>query len=94
LTVTPSWYADPYGIHEGRWISAGAPTGLVRDGDVETQDPPQPIPCLSQLEELAETDAEDAEDLMRADQADIRSFDPDKEARAAWDTFGEGSGGD
>ena len=88
------WYVDPYGIHQARWISAGAPTALVRDGDVETQDPPPHIPYVGQLEELAETDPENAEDLMRADQADTTSFDPDDEARAAWDTFGESSGGD
>ncbi len=88
------WYADPYGFHEARWISEGTPTALVRDGDVETQDPPPQTPYAGQLEELAETDPDDADDLMRADQADATSFDPDEEARAAWDTFGESSGGD
>ena len=29
------WYTDPYGRHEARWMSAGTPTRLVRDGEVE-----------------------------------------------------------
>ena len=88
------WYADPYQIHEARWISAGTPTALVRDGQVEAQDPPPQTPYLGQLEELAETDPKDDDDLMRADMAESTSFDPDNEARAAWDVFGESSGGD
>lgn len=36
------WYEDPYGIHEARWISDGAPTALVRDGRRESQDEPPP----------------------------------------------------
>jgi hypothetical protein len=34
------WYQDPYGVHEDRWITDGVPTPLVRDGDVESRDPP------------------------------------------------------
>ena len=34
------WYTDPYGRHEARWISAGSPTKLVRDGAVESYDDP------------------------------------------------------
>jgi hypothetical protein len=60
----------------------------------EAQDPPPQIPYVGQLEELAATDPEDADDLMRADSADTTSFDSDEEARAAWDAFGESSGGD
>ena len=88
------WYADPYGIHEARWISTGSPTALVRDGDVEAQDPPPNTPCTGQLQELTAKAPEDDDDLIRADNAEITSFDPDDEARAAWDVFGESSGGD
>ncbi len=34
------WYTDPYGRHEARWLSDGAATKLVRDGDVESYDDP------------------------------------------------------
>jgi hypothetical protein len=32
------WHADPFGLHEQRYFSAGEPTKLVRDGDVESYD--------------------------------------------------------
>jgi hypothetical protein len=39
------WYTDPYGSHDARWMSAGRPTKLVRDGDVESyEDPPETEP--------------------------------------------------
>jgi hypothetical protein len=38
------WYVDPYGIHHHRWISQRRPTALVRDGQVESQDPPPDHP--------------------------------------------------
>jgi hypothetical protein len=34
------WHADPSGLHERRYFSAGSPTKLVRDGDVESYDEP------------------------------------------------------
>ena len=42
------WYVDPFGVHGDRWISQGRPTALVRDGGVESQDPPRdrPLPPL------------------------------------------------
>ncbi len=39
------WYTDPYGRHEARWMSAGSPTKLVRDGNIECyEDPPDEEP--------------------------------------------------
>lgn len=36
------WYLDPFGRHEQRWFSQGAPTALVRDDRLESTDaPPQ-----------------------------------------------------
>jgi hypothetical protein len=35
------WFQDPLGRHEARWISGGKSTALVRDGDVEGDDPPE-----------------------------------------------------
>lgn len=34
------WHADPFGLHEFRYFSAGDPTKLVRDGTVEVYDEP------------------------------------------------------
>jgi len=41
------WYTAPYGRHEARWMSAGTPTRLVRDGEVESYDDPPDEPPLS-----------------------------------------------
>ena len=42
------WYTDPFGRHEARWMSDGAPTKLVRDGDVEAyDDPPDEEPSVT-----------------------------------------------
>ena len=88
------WYVDPYGIHDARWISAGNPTALVRDGDAEAQDPPPDTSYSGQLEELAERAAPDGDDLRRADSADSAPFDADAEEESAWNSLGESSGGD
>jgi hypothetical protein len=34
------WCTDPFGRHDARWLSAGKPTKLVRDGEVESYDDP------------------------------------------------------
>jgi hypothetical protein len=34
------WSYDPFGLHEARYFSAGRPTKLVRDGNVESYDEP------------------------------------------------------
>ena len=34
-TFLEGWCTDPWGLHDARWMSAGSPTKLVRDGDVE-----------------------------------------------------------
>ena len=39
-TPAQNWCRDPYGRHDARWFSRGIPTALVRDGSVESQDPP------------------------------------------------------
>ena len=38
------WFVDPYGRHEHRWFSAGTPSSLVRDGGIESADPPPDDP--------------------------------------------------
>lgn len=90
------WYQDPFHRHEARWISDDAPTALVRDGGVESQDPPPSAAFDGQLEPFAEDAPADGEDLRRADQAETGDtiFDPNAGVGAAWDTFGESGGGD
>jgi hypothetical protein len=40
-TLAWGFHPDPYRIHQERYISVdGVPTKLVRDGGVETYDPP------------------------------------------------------
>src|SRR5215475_7796582 len=34
------WFEDPFRLHEARYFSAGRPTKLVRDGNVESYDDP------------------------------------------------------
>lgn len=46
------WYTDPFGRHEARWFSAGAPTKLVRDGTAESYDPPPDEPFAHQPEPI------------------------------------------
>ncbi len=77
------WYVDPHGVYEARWVPAGTPTALVRDGEVEAQDPPPNISYVGELTELTETAPRDGDDLLRADDADSKPFDPDREQEAA-----------
>lgn len=39
-TEPQGWYEDPFRLHEARYFSAGRPSKLVRDGDVESYDEP------------------------------------------------------
>jgi hypothetical protein len=39
-TEPQGWCEDPFQLHEARYFSAGRPTKLVRDGDVESYDQP------------------------------------------------------
>ncbi len=53
------WYVDPFELHEARWMSDGKPTSLVRDGDVESQDPPPDEGLPDQIERVAGTTSGD-----------------------------------
>ena len=77
-------YRDPYGRHEARWISNGAPTALVRDAGVESQDPPPDEPITVEMERVPEATAVDGgNDLKRADDAERQELDPDAMTDAA-----------
>ena len=44
VTERQGWYVDPWLRHQARYFSEGRPTGLVRDGDHESTDPPPSVP--------------------------------------------------
>jgi len=75
------WYVDPFGHHESRWMSDGAPTALVRDGWVESQDPPTDANYSGPLQPVADESPGGSEDLRRADssQEDSASVPSKKE---------------
>jgi hypothetical protein len=65
------WYKDPYVKHDDRWFSDGAPTSLVRDGGIESRDPPPDTPCPTTLVRSETSNpASDGSDLRRADDAE------------------------
>jgi hypothetical protein len=77
------WYMDPFDRHEARWMSAGTPTALVRDGGVESQDVPPDEPIPAELEPWGVDPPTDGTDLKRADDAEAKVFDPKKLTDAA-----------
>jgi hypothetical protein len=87
------WYTDPYGRHEARWMSQGAATRLVRDGDVEGSDPVDNSPFTSPPVRIEGHPVTDGSDLLRADDAEREEpFDSEKAVRAAWDVFDQTRG--
>jgi hypothetical protein len=83
------WYRDPFRAHQARWYSQGVPTALVRDGDVETHDPP-PLSGgdVPEPEDLPERAA--SGDLRRADDAEAPPrHDEVTPAQAAWEAAAE-----
>jgi len=80
------WYTDPYELHEARWISQGTPTPLVRDGAVESQDPPPDGPFKVTPVFLGASGT--PSDLRRADDAQ-RESPTETPVEAAWDAAGE-----
>lgn len=84
--LAEGWYRDPYGIHEDRWMSQGVPTGLVRDGVRESDDPPpdRPLPEADLVPaDQAAGDETDASDMRRADDVNRRPYDLAEAMRGA-----------
>ncbi len=71
------WYVDPFGKHEATWISENAPTALVRDGHVESHEPPPDTGFSEEHEPLPDVDRADGGDFRRAD--DVEAGDPDSD---------------
>lgn len=69
------WYTDPWGRHEARWMSAGVPSKLVRDRDVESYDEPPdspPMHAWTPIEPLPGSVT--AADTLRADAAEAEAM--------------------
>jgi hypothetical protein len=88
------WYADPFGVHEHRYLSDGEPTKLVRDAGVESYDPPPDGGWLTGMLVPVEEPADcDPSDMLRADAASQAGpYDPAKARRAALDVFDRTAG--
>jgi hypothetical protein len=87
---TEGWYRDPFDIHADRWISDGRPTALVRDGAVESHDPPPEVAFSGPLVEsaLSESESANGDDLRRADDAENADvYDPKRARQAALDSI-------
>lgn len=81
--VAEGWHTDPFGRHEARWLSAGAPTKLVRDGDVDSFDePPDEAPSHAAVP-IEHPEAAWASDLQRADSAEAMGTGDLRRADAA-----------
>jgi hypothetical protein len=59
------WYEDPYGVHDERWYSDGAPTALVRDGRHELNDPPPATAPPRPLVRASHSEHSGPDDLLR-----------------------------
>jgi hypothetical protein len=75
------WYKDPYQLHQQRWFSAGRPSALVRDGDVESTDAPPSESFDGPLVEVLNDPGANGNDLRRAGEGQGGSYD----ANRAWD---------
>ena len=73
------WYTDPYGRHDARWMSAGSPTKLVRDGGVESYDDPPDEEASQQATMIVEEPPPGIDDLRRADELEGEELPTDGE---------------
>ncbi len=80
------WYEDPYRVHEARWFSMGTATKLVRDGDIESSDPPPPNAVPGPLVRISSRNEAVAGEFLRADDAE-RSSSDEKATRRILDIF-------
>jgi hypothetical protein len=69
------WCTDPYGTHDARWMSAGMPTSLVRDGELEShEDPPDTPPSHVAVRIEAPPGSVTWKDTLRADAAEATTM--------------------
>ncbi len=81
------WYADPYGRHERRWFSEGAPTQVVSDGGVTSNDPPPFLPCPTPIVTVPDSGGALPD---RPDLPGLAADDPG--VTAGWEAFVEAGG--
>jgi hypothetical protein len=68
------WHVDPFGHHEARWISDGTPTALVRDGRIESKNPPPDAPYSGTIQPLPDASPPEDGDLVRAEDAESETI--------------------
>ena len=71
------WYTDPYGRHDARWMSAGEPTKLVRDGRSESYDDPPDDEPSQVATRIVKEPPPGTDDLRRADEAETEPLPTD-----------------
>ena len=79
------WFQDHFRIHEDRWYSDGVPTSLVRDGGVESTDPPpsRHVPSEPLVRSIPHNPSSGPDDLLRADDTESNAEEnPDYSERA------------
>ena len=87
--LAEGWYRDPFGLHDGRWLSGGRPTDLVCDDAQVTHDEPPDEPMPASLERLLEGGPTNGEDLKRIGDAKPREgMDPKEQSQRVWDVIG------
>lgn len=74
--MAEGWFIDSYGIHEQRWVSAGRPSSLVRDGGNEAKDEPPDRPATLPFVTAPVDESLGDRDLLRADDADNQPIPP------------------
>jgi hypothetical protein len=79
------WYVDPFGRHDARWISDGAPTALVRDARAVSQDDPPRQTFDGEFVRMEGITPVDGADLLRSDGSTDPPYDPDAGPLAAFD---------
>ena len=72
------WFLDPFCRHHDRYFAGGKPTGLVRDGEDESFDPPPELLLSAPLVPVPLIGPSGSpHDLKRADDAEAQpAFDP------------------
>lgn len=83
---------DPYEIHHDRWMSAGQPTKLVRDGQTESYDPPPDHPMPPGELIPAEAAGDDVANGSYFRRADDPASDPDRALNDMFTVFDQSSG--
>lgn len=85
------WYTDPFARHDARWMSAGEPTKLVRDGTVTSYDEPPDEPPVQDplpIESEATTQGADFRRADGAEQGDM-GYDGSRATMGAFDAIGQ-----